>query len=117
MKEKVWEVADLNGLATAVREDVFDTEDIGMPHESIGMDGYVTVGQVAQMLESTARKVGKKLFVTAKSIDEARRMVVDAITSAALARLAANDILDVCWSDEDNEFKFYLKEEEVSDDN
>ena len=116
MKEKVWEVADLNGLATAVREDVFDTEDIGMPHESIGMDGYVTVGQVAQMLESAGRKVGEKLFVTAKNIDEARRMVIDAITSAALARLAANDTIDVCWSDEDNEFKFYLKEE-VSDDN
>lgn len=117
MKEKVWEVADLNGLATAVRSDVFDVEDVGVPHESIGMDGYVTVGQVAQMLESTGRRVGERLFVTAESLDEARRMVIDAITSAALARLAANDIVDVCWNDEDNEFKFYLKKEEVSDDN
>jgi hypothetical protein len=110
MSEKVWEVADLESLAEAIREDVFNVEDVGTPHPSIGMDGYVTVKQVAAMVQESGKEYSGRLFVTAASIDAVRHAVIDAIASRALARLAADDVIDVFWNDDANDFAFALKE-------
>ena len=117
MSDKVYEVADLESLAEAIREDVFNVEDVGVPHPSIGMDGYVTIGQVAAMVRESGKEYDGRLFVTAAIIDTVRHAVVDAIASRALARLAADDIIDVYWNDEAGDFAFALKEgDEENDD-
>jgi tetrahydromethanopterin S-methyltransferase subunit C len=116
MSDKVYEVADLESLAEAIRDDVFTVEDVGTPHPSIGMDGYVTVGQVAAMVRESGKEYDGRLFVTAAIIDTVRHAVIDAIASRALARLAADDVIDVFWNDDANDFAFALKEEEENDD-
>ena len=116
MSDKVYEVADLESLAEAIRDDVFNVEDVGTPHPSIGMDGYVTIGQVAAMVQEAGKEYGGRLFITATIIDTVRHAVIDAIASRALARLAADDVIDVYWNDEEGDFAFALKEEEENDD-
>lgn len=109
-QNEIYKITDIHGMAAAMREDVFETGEVGIPHESIGMDGYVTVGQIEAMIRDVAEHVAGEMYIDLSRKEKVDEMIVDAITSSALARLAAQDLIEVAWSDEENTFVYFKKE-------
>lgn len=111
----VFRITDVVGMARAMRDEVFDNPEVGYPHESIGMDGYVTVPQIVEKTLSLAKEGDEgELYITDAGLDDLELFVTTAITESALARLAASDLIET-MVDEDGTITFYRKEEEVAD--
>lgn len=108
----VFRITDVVGMARAMRDDVFDNPEVGYPHESIGMDGYVTVQQIVDKTLSLSKRDDEgELYITGKGLDELELFVTTSITESALARLAAYGLIEV-MVDEDGVMTFYRKDEE-----
>lgn len=86
----MYRITDLDGMCEAMRDDIFANPEVGIPHDSIGMDGYVTVGQIRAYVRSLAREVDGALYVDGSFYDEVNAYIIETITNAALARLASS---------------------------
>lgn len=106
----VFRITDIDGMCRAMREDAFDNPVVGYPHESIGMDGYVTVPQIiSQAMTLSSLDDDGSRFITDAGLEELERWVYGAITESSLARLAAWDLIDTVV-DENGELSFVPKE-------
>ena len=111
----VFRITDVVGMARAMRDEVFDKPEVGYPHESIGMDGYVTVPQIVEKALSLAKEGDDgELYITDVGLVDLELFVTTAITESALARLAGSDLI-VSMVDEDGTITLHRKEEEVVD--
>lgn len=90
----IYRIIDIEGMAIAMREDVFDDYDIGYPHDSVGMDGYVTVGQVAEYVRSIAREMDGELYVDDSFHRQTEEFILSSVKQSTLARLCADGYLE-----------------------
>ena len=107
----VFRITDVVGMSRAMREECFANPEVGYPHESVGMDGYVTVPQIVDrvMTLSSVDDDGER-YISAQGIDELERWVYATITESSLARLAAWDLIET-MVDSDGTVTFERKSE------
>lgn len=108
-----YRISDMRGLCMGLRDDAFNNPVVGYPHESIGFDGYVTIKQIESRVREVAKKVRGGLCINSDMIADLRVWVVDQITSSALARLAADDVIDVMVDENGGMTFHYIRKEEL----
>ena len=111
----VFRITDVEGMSRALREDCFDNPEVGYPHESVGMDGYVTIPQIVDRVMTLASvdDDGER-YISGDGLDELERWIYTTITESSLARLAAWDVIETLV-DQDGTVTFERKQEEVTD--
>lgn len=107
----IFRITDVEGMSRAMRDDCFDNPEVGYPHESVGMDGYVTVPQIVDrvMTLSSVDDDGER-YISGQGLEELERWVYTTITESSLARLAAWDLIET-MVDSDGTVTFERKDE------
>ena len=105
MKEK-YIINEFDEFAKDIREIVArnlgadDTEDI---------DSYITIHQVKSLIiEQSSSVKNNKPVIDEEGLFDACEDIQGMIMDAGLSKLAAKGIIECCWSDEDNDFVFWV---------
>lgn len=110
----VYRIDDIVQMASAMRSATFESRDLGVPHPDVGYDGYVTVPQIESMIRDQAEEDEEGyLYIDSDGIIEVEEAIASAVHSAALSKLAAADLIECAWSDEDNDFIYFRKDSDA----
>lgn len=112
MDDQVYAVTDLSGYVTEMREAA--AKSLSESSDNDDLDQYISIDQMIGLVKNCS--LGKddldRYLLNEKSNEKVFEEAAIWIHNVGLAKLAAKDLIECAWSDEDNEMVFWVKEQE-----
>ncbi len=100
-------IEDLEGFAKHIRENV--AKSFTETYEE-NLDEFISINQIIKIVEENTKNKNEKgqFIITGKKFDNIFDSIRVWMYEVGLARLAAKDIVQCAWDDENNEMVFWL---------
>jgi hypothetical protein len=109
MDEKLYSIIDLERYVTEIREVAANTLS---ENNTDNLDDYVTITQLMQMVRKNCLGFDddNRPLLNEKMNEQIYESTITWIHNVALAKLAAQDLVECAWDDDANEMVFWSKE-------
>jgi hypothetical protein len=109
MDNKLYAIVDLDGYATEIREAAAHTL---AENNTDNLDDYITITQLVQMVRKNCCGFDddNRPLLNEKTNEQIYESTITWIHNVALAKLAAQDLVECAWDDDANEMVFWSKE-------
>ena len=109
MDEKLYSIIDLERYVTEIREVAANTLS---ENNTDNLDDYVTITQLMQMVRKNCLGFDddNRPLLNEKMNEQIYESTITWIHNVALAKLAAQDLVECAWDDKANEMVFWSKE-------
>jgi hypothetical protein len=109
MDEKLYSIIDLERYVTEIREVAANTVS---ENNTDNLDDYVTITQLMQMVRKNCLCFDddNRPLLNEKMNEQIYESTITWIHNVALAKLAAQDLVECAWDDDANEMVFWSKE-------
>lgn len=106
--EAVFSITDFDAFCDTLRSKVASSFNESYDED---LDQFITLQQVKQLImaKSLGRTKKGEYLINGHIFDESFDDIRVWMYNVGLAKLAAKDLIDVVWDDEDNEFVFTIK--------
>lgn len=110
MSEELYAITNMNGYVTEMRQAA--AKSLSQDSENENLDEYISIDQMVGLVIS--KSVGfddlNRPMLNEDKNEEIFEEIAIWIHNVGLAKLAALDLLECAWSDEDNDMVFWAKE-------
>lgn len=110
MSEELYAITNMNGYVTEMRQAA--AKSLSEDSENENLDEYISIDQMVGLVMS--KSVGfddlNRPMLNEDKNEEIFEEIAIWIHNVGLAKLAALDLLECAWSDEDNDMVFWAKE-------
>lgn len=115
MSNEVYAISDFDGYATEIRlaaaKSLYE-------NDNSNLDEYISLTQIQNLVKDKCLGYDdeNRPMLDEKTNEEIYENIVIWIHNVGLAKLAAQDLIECAWSDEENEMVFWAKQREKKSD-